>query len=526
MFPEITARVKRMFEGFGGPPISLDLKSSGAITFDAINAGWYARNGYQQIYSILAGGLPAWSGEPVSTQTALNHSVVWACNKIISESVGFLPCVMLQQVGEVKRVASEHPMHTALHDAPNEEITASGFREMLTSHCVLQGNSYAQIVRRSGTGTAIELNALLPESVYPDREKSGQKRLIYVVKSGSDPDKTYTVVKGKPHDILHIRGLGYDGLLGYSVITMARQSIGTAIAAERNVASFYRNGGRVPYHLEMARKFKDDTAFDQFRTRWEQIYSDPHKAPILEDDIKYKQDGLSSADAQLLETRLFHIHEICRWFLVSPHLVGDLSRATFSNIEQLAMEFVKVTLSTWINRWEKELWRCVLTPDEKSKGYFFKHNLNALLRGDFLSRMQGYSIMLQNGILSQNEARDLEDLNSFEGGDDHHIQLNMQPLSGSPTMNSAGSALVRLGASGRDVPETKVAETQATLPPAVTNVNINVEAPPSPNVNVITPPVSVFGVPGKQRRTIERDEVGKLKAVEDSLEPARLEFKS
>lgn len=446
MFPELASRVKNFLGRFDSRPISLDLKASGGIAFDTVNAGWYLRNGFPGIYAALTGGLPAWSGEPVSMTTALNHSVVWACNRLISETTGFLPCVMLQQTGDTKRVASEHPMHTAMHDAPNDELTASGMREMMTSHCLLQGNAYAQIIRRSGTGTAIELRPLLPEMVYPDREKEGQRRLVYAVKNGTDRDKTYTVIPGKPQDILHLRGLGYDGIRGYSVITMARQSVGTAIAAERNVASFYRNGGRVPYHLEMANKFKDDTAFDQFRTRWEQIYSDPHKAPILENDIKYKQDGISAADAQLLETRLFHIHEICRWFLVSPHLVGDLSRATFSNIEQLAMEFVKVTLSTWINRWEKELWRCVLTAEEKSKGYFWKHNLNALLRGDFASRMAGYSTMLQNGIASVNEVRDLEDWNPIEGGDDHHIQLNMQTLPGNPQLNAQGAALVRLGA--------------------------------------------------------------------------------
>ena len=522
MFPEIASRVKRLLDNFGGPPISLDLKTSGAVSFDAINDGWYLRNGYPGTYAALSGGLPAWSGEPVSTETALNHSVVWSCNRLISETTGFLTCVMLQQTGEVKRVAGEHPMHTAMHDG-NDELTASGMREMMTSHCLLQGNAYAQILRRSGTGTAIELHPLLPEMVRPTREKGGQRRLVYIVKNGSDPEKTFTVVKGKPHDILHIRGLGYDGIQGYSVITMGRQSIGTSIAAERNVAAFYRMGGRVPYHLEMATKFKTDADFDKFRTRWEQSYSDPHRAPILEQDIKYKQDGLNASDAQLLETRLFHIHEICRWFLVSPHLVGDLSRATFSNIEQLAMEFVKVTLSTWINRWEKELWRCVLTDSEKSAGYFWKHNLNALLRGDFLSRMQGYSIELQNGILSVNEARDLEDLNSIDGGDDHHIQLNMQTLPGNPQMNAQGASLVRLGASGRNVPETKSAETQTALPPAVTNLNVNIEAPPSPTVNVMAPPVSVFnGTTAKHRRIIKRDAKGLIESIEEPLEPAQL----
>lgn len=451
--PALTSAVKSLVRSvassFGAEPIRLDLeqKAAGGISFDAVSAGWYARNGYPGLYSLLSGGMPAWSGEPVSIETALNHSVVFGCNRLISESIAFIPLVMLQGSGATKRVADEQPMYTALHDAPSVEMTAMGFRETLTSHCLLEGNAYSQIIRRSGTGKAIELHPLLPSQVQPDREKGGQKRLVYLVKDGNDPEKTYTVQKGKPHDIFHMRGLGFDGLRGYSVIQMARQSIGTAISTERNVARFYANGGRVPYILEMANRFKSTTEFDQFRSDWEKTYSEPHKAPILENGIQYKQIGLSAADAQMLETRLFNIHEICRWFGVSPHLVGDLSRATFSNIEQLAMEFVKMTLSSWITRWEQELWRCVLTDEEKSQGFFWKHNLNALLRGDFASRVAGYATMLQNGVYSVNEVRDLEDMNPVEAGDDHHIQLNMQTLPGGQPLTSQAAQLVRLGSS-------------------------------------------------------------------------------
>jgi HK97 family phage portal protein len=178
----------------------------------------------------------------------------------------------------------------------------------------------------------------------------------------------------------------------------------------------------------MARKFSKDTDFDKFRSDWEKVAAEPHKVPILENDMKMVKDGLSMVDAQMLETRLFDIHEICRWFLVSPHLVGDLSRATFSNIEQLALEFVKVTMQSWFNRWEQDLWRCVLTPEEKAGGYYFKHNVSGLLKGDFLTRMQGYAIQLQNGVVDPNEVRDEEDMNPFPGGDVKHIQLNMQSI--------------------------------------------------------------------------------------------------
>jgi HK97 family phage portal protein len=449
VFPAITDAVKSIAknvrDAFDDRPVQLELKEGG-ISFDAVNVGWYTRNGYPGIYTLLSGGMPAWSGEPVSLETSLNHSVVWACNRLISETQGATPLVMLQRMNGAKRLADDMPMFSALQHAPNDEMSAMSFQETRTSHCALQGNGYAQIIRRSGTGTAVQLNALDPSQVTVDREKTGQKRLVYVIKHGiggvaGNNETTYTVTPGKPQDILHIRGLGWDGLRGYSVITMARQSIGTSLSVERNVARFYAGGGRVPYLLKFDKRFESDVAFDKFRVDWEKTYAEPHKVPILDGlGATYQQTGLSAVDSQMLETRLFDIHEICRWFLMSPHLVGDLSRATFSNIEQLALEFVKITMQPWFTRWEQDLWRCVLTPDEKAAGFYFKHNTNELLRGDFLTRMQGYSIQLQNGIASPNEIRDLEDWNPFPGGDAHHIQLNMQPVG----TGSQSPSLVRI----------------------------------------------------------------------------------
>jgi len=446
MFPEIRDRLKRLLPDSG--LISLDLKTDVSASFSPTTVAWYGQHGYPQIHALLTGGMPAWSGETVSIQTALNHSVVWACNRIVSESIGFLPANLVQEVSGEKREASTHPLYSVMKHSPNDEITAQCFREMLTSHCLLQGNGYAKIIRRSGTGVAIGLEPLLPETVLPDREKAGQRRLVYVLKQVNAPDKIYTVEPGKPQDILHLRGLGWDGLRGYSVIQMGRQSIGTAIAAERNVGRFWANGGRVPYLLELQKEFRDDTAFKKFRSDWEAVYAEPGRAPVTEPWVKYQQIGLNMRDAQALESRQFTIPEICRWFSVSPHLVGDLSRATFSNIEHLALEFVKMTLATWISRWEQEFWRCVLTAEEKAQGYFLRHNLNALLRGDFQTRMAGYASALQNGHLNVDEVRDLEDRNPLPdgAGADYHIQLNMQTLPADGQAAPASpAALVRLG---------------------------------------------------------------------------------
>lgn len=454
MLPEITSLVGSMLSKLRGSSagiqtLGLNTKTMGGLSFDAVNAGWYARNGFPGIYSVLSGGLPAWSGESVSVQTALNHSVVWACNRVISESVGMIPCLMYQRNGKEKQPASKHPMYSALKDAPNNEITAMGFSELITGHAVMQGNGFAKIIRRSGKGAAIELQPLQPQTVFPDRETTGEKRLVYRVKDGNEAEKTYTVVKGQPHDILHIRGLGWDGIRGYSVITMGRHSMGTAIAAEKNLGRFWANGGRLPYYLKLNKDFKTTQEFDQWRANWDKVYSEPHKAPILQPYIEeYKQIGLSMVDAQLLETRQFTVAEICRWFRVAPHMVADLSRATFSNIEQQAIEFVNFTLGSWLKRWEEELWRCVLTDEEKAAGYFFRNDVNALLRGDFKTRMEGYASALQNGHMSVDEVRDLEDRNALpEGaGESYHIQLNMQSLPGvGQPLASQSPQLVRLG---------------------------------------------------------------------------------
>jgi HK97 family phage portal protein len=405
------------------------VKSASGVTFDPMNVEWYARNGYSQIASILGAGGPSWSGESVSTEKALNHSVVWACYRIISESIGFIPAVVMQEAEDGTVVpARKHPMYRAMDLAPNDEMTAQTMAETMTGHCVLSGNGYSKIERRSGTGTAVKLWMLEPGQVKTERDLAG--RLNYIVSVKHESDKTYTVIPGRPHDILHLRGLGWDGLTGYSVIHMARQSIGAAIAAERNVGTFWKNGGRKPYTLKLNQKLKDEEQFKKFREDWESTYSQPNRVPILEPWLDMTELGMSMRDAQMLESRQFSIPEICRWFSISPHLVGDLSRATFSNIEHLFLQFLQMTLQTWLVRWESEFWRCILTDDEKSQGYILRHNVDELLRGDFKTRMEGYSQALQNGHMSIDEVRHREGQNKLPdgAGSHYHIQLNMQEV--------------------------------------------------------------------------------------------------
>lgn len=459
MFPAIREAWRELKEGLGSQPEPLSLKSAmGTIPLELVNAEWNARNGFRNISAAWNGGAASWSGERVSLDTALTHSVVWACRRIISESIAFMPLSMMQSTNQGKVDVSDKPLASALHNAPHDEMTTMEFREVLTGDTVMGGNGFAQIARRSGTGVAQELYPLRPQQVRIERDQ--KKQLVYLVKDGGSPEVTYTVQRGKPQDILHVKGPTIDGIMGYSVISMARQSWGTANAAERYAATFYANGGRTPYNLKLTQPFKNTTDFDKFRSDWEATYSQPNKVPILEPWLEYQQTGMSLADAQFLGTRQFNIPEICRWFLVSPHLVGDLSRATFSNIEQLALEFVKMTLMAWMVRWEQGMWRCLLTPDEKNQGYYFRHNVNGLLRGDFVSRMAGYASALQNGHLNQDEVRGLEDLNPLPNGEGQHyrVQLNMQTLTEDPA-----SALLKEQASQQ--PAVRPAEANPQPPP-------------------------------------------------------------
>lgn len=418
--------------------------------FNTVNVDWYARNGYPQLYRVLGGGGPTAAGVNVNETTALNNSVVWACVKVISETVASLPLHLMRQAGNTKKAATDHPLYGVLHDEPNPDMSDMELREMVTAHAVTYGNGYCEIVR-DNKQRCIGLLPLLPTQVTPQYDAN--KNVVYVVNQGAGKERTlrgYRAGRDLPQ-VLHVRGLGFDGLLGYSVITQARNTIGLSLVQEEYASKYFARGGRRPYLLKHPTKFKNDEDFKKFRENWEAAYSDTstfHRVAIMEGGLEYQELGFSQEDAQFLESRQFSVVEICRWFRISPHLIGDLSRATFANIEHLAIEFVQQTLMAWLVRWEKAIKRCCLTPDEK-RTLFAKHNVNALLRGDFASRMTGYATMLQNGIASPNEVRDLEDMNPFDGGDDYHIQLNMQTLGGGAPTSSQQAQLVKIGSNKR-----------------------------------------------------------------------------
>ena len=239
-----------------------------------------------------------------------------------------------------------------------------------------------------------------------------------------------------PSDVLHIPGLGFDGLVGYSPIAMAKNAIGLAIAAEEYGSKFYANGAAPSGVLEHPGTLKDP---GRVRESWQATFggsANANKVAVLEEGMKYTPISISPNEAQFLETRKFQINEIARIFRVPPHMVGDLEKSSFSNIEQQSLEFVKYTLDPWVIRWEQALYRTLLSEEEK-KTVFFKFNVEGLLRGDYASRMSGYATARQNGWMSANDIRELEDLDRIPaelGGDLYLVNGNMLPLT------SAGAA--------------------------------------------------------------------------------------
>lgn len=379
-------------------------------------------------YTFLFGGTS--SGKSVNEYTAMQTTAVYSCVRILSEALASLPLHLYRYKAGGKERVYDHALYHILHDEPNSEMTSFVFRETLMSHLLIWGNAYAQIIR-DGAGRVVGLYPLLPNKVEVGRDKYGEIMYIYNRTSDENPNfKDYGTVQLRKQDVLHIPGLGFDGLVGYSPIAMAKNAVGMTIACEEYGASFFANGANPGGVLEHPGVLKDPK---KVRDSWNEVYrgsNNAHKVAVLEEGMKYQQIGIPPEEAQFLETRKFQINEIARLYRIPPHMVGDLEKSSFSNIEQQSLEFVKYTLDPWVIRWEQALQRSLFLPREKTE-YFIKFNVEGLLRGDYQSRMNGYSIGRQNGWLSSNDIRQLEDLNPIpeeEGGNLYLINGNMTKL--------------------------------------------------------------------------------------------------
>ena len=379
-------------------------------------------------YAFYFGGTT--SGKAVTERSAMQMTAVYSCVRILAEAVAGLPLHLYRYKEDGgKEKALDHPLYLLLHDEPNPEMSSFVFRETLMTHLLLWGNAYAQIIR-NGKGEVIALYPLMPNRMVVDRDIHGQLYYQYTRSTEEAPTMKGVTVNLPPSDVLHIPGLGFDGLVGYSPIAMAKNAIGMAIACEEYGAKFFANGAAPGGVLEHPGTIKDP---QRVRESWQSTFGGSgtsNKIAVLEEGMKYTPIGISPEQAQFLETRKFQINEIARIFRVPPHMVGDLEKSSFSNIEQQSLEFVKYTLEPWLVRWEQSIQRTLFSPEEK-KRYFAKFNVEGLLRGDYASRMSGYATARQNGWMSANDIRELENLDRIpteDGGDLYLINGNMLPL--------------------------------------------------------------------------------------------------
>ena len=379
-------------------------------------------------YAFYFGGTT--SGKAVTERSAMQMTAVYSCVRILAEAVAGLPLHLYRYKEDGgKEKALDHPLYLLLHDEPNPEMSSFVFRETLMTHLLLWGNAYAQIIR-NGKGEVIALYPLMPNRMVVDRDIHGQLYYQYTRSTEEAPTMKGVTVNLPPSDVLHIPGLGFDGLVGYSPIAMAKNAIGMAIACEEYGAKFFANGAAPGGVLEHPGTIKDP---QRVRESWQSTFggsANSNKIAVLEEGMKYTPIGISPEQAQFLETRKFQVNEIARIFRVPPHMVGDLEKSSFSNIEQQSLEFVKYTLEPWLVRWEQSIQRTLFSPEEK-KRYFAKFNVEGLLRGDYASRMSGYATARQNGWMSANDIRELENLDRIpteDGGDLYLINGNMLPL--------------------------------------------------------------------------------------------------
>ncbi|MEA5016927.1 MAG: phage portal protein [Candidatus Limiplasma sp.] len=362
------------------------------------------------------------AGKAVTPRTAVQMSAVYACVRVIAETVASLPLHVFEAKEAGTEKAFAHPLYPILHDEPNGEMTSFILRETMLSHLLLWGNSYCQILR-NGRGQIIGLYPLIPDKMNVDRDSGGTLTYDYTMRDGR-------IFRLRPEEVLHIPGLGFDGIMGSSPIALEKNAIGLGMAAEEYGSRFFSNGATPSGVLTHPNTVKNPQAL---RESWNAAYggsANSGRVAILEENMKFERISMPNNEAQFLESRKFQVAEICRIFRVPPHLVGDLEHATFSNIEHQSISFGVHTIRPWLVRIEQAMNKALFSPKEKGR-FYARFNMDGLMRGAYKERMEGYAIGRQNGWLSANDIRDLENMNPLteaEGGNAYLVNGNMIPI--------------------------------------------------------------------------------------------------
>ena len=360
-------------------------------------------------------GPPTASGVQVSEQSALRSSAVWACIRILAESVSSLPFHVyeINSDGSKGRVRSDRRVDL-LERTPNSDTTPAVWKETLQAHLGGWGNAYSYVIRDMA-GRPRELIPLLPDSTSVRRDVDSGKLVYQSTIDG-------TTYRMRPQDVIHVPGLGYDGLVGYSPIAMHRQSIGLAISAEEYGARFFAGDATVSGVIELPAKLADTTSLEESWKRAHSGIKNAHRIAVLEQGAKYQKIGIPPGDAQFIETRKFQINDIARIYRIPPHMIADLEHATFTNIEHQSLEFVKYTLMPWLVKWEQELTRKLFTGPEQRR-FYVKINVEGLLRGDQATRYAAYREARETGWMNINEIREKEDLNGIGSDGDEYLLI-------------------------------------------------------------------------------------------------------
>ena len=353
----------------------------------------------------------------VTPETAMQVTPVFACVRILAETLASLPLIVYQRFPDGKKErAVDHPLYKTLHDKTNRWQTSFEWREMMQGHLALRGNAYSEIVL---TRNKIELLPIHPDRIRPKITETGS--VIYEIRGNST-----RIVPGEK--ILHLRGLSTDGLTGLSPIQVAKETIGTAKDIERYGAKYFTNGARPGGVLETPAMLSDN-ARKNLKKSWNELHQgtdNAHRIAVLEEGVKWTQIGMSNEDSQFLESRKFSVEEVARIFRIPLHMIQSLDRSTFSNIVHQSLEFVQFTMLPWLRRWEQRINADLFTEDEQTK-FYVEFLVDGLLRGDIESRYKAYSIGRQWGWLSANDIRGMENQNPIEGGDIYLNPLNMVP---------------------------------------------------------------------------------------------------
>jgi HK97 family phage portal protein len=363
------------------------------------------------------------AGVSINESNALSQITVFACVRVISETLASLPLMLYRRLPRGKERANDHELYRILHDQPNPEMDSMTLRETLMAHVLTWGNGYAQIIWDDYTHIK-ELRPLYPDRMWVTRDPETKQILYNYSPSGGGGPVTLPAYR-----VLHIHGLGFDGLVGYSPIAMMREAVGLAKATEQFGSTLFKNGVNASGIFTYPGKLGDDGRKNLKKSLKENSGLENAFDPmILEEGMKWTQITIPPEDAQFLETRKFQRGEIASFFHVPPHMIGDLDRATFSNIEEQALEFVVFTMRPWLVRWEQAMNLKLLTVAEQ-KDYFTEHLVDGLMRGNMAARSSAYATARQWGWLSANDIREMENMNPLPGkdGDTYLSPLNMTP---------------------------------------------------------------------------------------------------